>query len=170
MNTVRPDRAKILRRAIAPVISDFIMSSETAASDFQVVEDAMGIAIDRFRKLLMTAGLTAAVEETPSFHCPKCAQPLGAWKQKPRTIVTAQGEGSYPPVRYRCSECAEDHYPVEKANGIDGDQFTTGAKALIADFAADMPYAHVTKQLFSSRTVHVSPKEVDRTAREVANW
>lgn len=170
MNIVQPDRAKILRRAIAPVISDFIKSSETAAADFHVVENAAAIAIDRLRKLLMTAGLTAAVEETPSLHCPNCSQPLGVWKQKPRTIVTAQGEGCYPAVRYRCSECAQDHYPVEKANGIDGDQFTTGAKALIADSAADMPYAHVTAQLGSSRTVHVSPKEVDRTAREVAKW
>ena len=170
MNTVPPDRAKILRLAIAPVISDFIKSSETAAADFHVVENAAAIAIGRLRKLLMTAGLTAAAEDTPSFHCPKCSRLLGAWKLRPRTIATAEGEGSYPAVRYRCSECAEDHYPIEKANGIEGDQFTTGAKALIADSAADMPYAHVSVQLRDWRAVHVSPKEVDRTAREVANW
>ena len=101
MNTVPPDRAKILRRAIAPVLSDFIKSSETAAADFHVVEIAAAIAIGQLRKLLMTAGLTAAAEDTPSFHCPKCSRLLGAWKLRPRTIATAEGEGSYPAVRYR---------------------------------------------------------------------
>ena len=81
--------------------------------------------------------------------------------------MTAQGEGSYAAVRYRCNECAKDHYPVEKANGLEGDQFTTGAKAVIADSAADLPYAHVSAKLQDSRAICVSAKEVDRTAREV---
>ena len=112
MKTVRPDRAQILRRAIAPVISDFIKSSEAAAADFHAVENAAAIAINHLRKLLISAGLTAAVAETPSFHCPNCSQPLGAWKQKPRTIVTAEGEGSYPAVRYRCSEVTMSREPA----------------------------------------------------------
>ena len=52
MNTVRPDRAQILRRAIAPVISDFIKSSEAAAADFHAVENAAAIA-SAFLQLLI---------------------------------------------------------------------------------------------------------------------
>jgi len=170
MSTLRPDRAKLLRRDIAAVVDDFVRAAEAAAADFGVIERATAVALDRVRPLLVTAGLTAAVEEAPTFYCPDCSRPLGAWKLGPRTIATAQGEGSYPAVRYRCNECAKDHYPVEKANGLEGDQFSTGAKAVIADAAADEPYAHVAVRLRESRAIRVSAKEVDRTAREVANW
>jgi hypothetical protein len=170
MSSVHPDRVKVLLRSMAPIVGEFIRASEGAVADFGIVEQATAVALSRVRQLLVTAGLTAAVEETPEFHCPDCSRPLGAWKLGLRTIGTAEGEGSYPAVRYRCNECAKDHYPVEKANGIEGDQFTTGAKAVIADTAADLPYAHVSVNLHRSRAICVSAKEVDRTAREVANW
>lgn len=170
MYTLRSDRAKVLLRHIGSIVGDFVQTSEGAAADFGIVEQATALAIDRIRRLLVTAGLTAAVEETSTFYCPDCSRPLSAWKLGSRTIATAQGDGSYPAVRYRCNVCAEDHYPVEEANGLEGDQFTTGAKAVIADTAADVPYAHVSAKLDQSRAISVSPKEVDRTAREVASW
>ena len=168
--TVRSDRAKLLHRAMAPIATDFIAASEAADADFGVVEHATALALDRMRRLFVTAGLTAAVEETQAFHCPDCSHPLSAWNLGSRTIATAQGDGSYPAIRYRCNACDRDHYPVEVANGLDGDRFTTGAKAVVADAAADMPYAHVSSKLGQSRAISVSAKEVDRTAREVAGW
>ena len=93
MNTVPPDRAKILRRAIAPVLSDFIKSSETAAADFHVVEIAAAIAIGQLRKLLMTAGLTAAAEDTPSFHCPKCSRLPGCMETSASDHRDCRGRG-----------------------------------------------------------------------------
>ena len=156
MHTLRSDRSKVLLRHIGSIVGDFVQTSEGAAADFAIVEQATALAIDRIRRLLVTAGLTAAVEETSTFYCPDCSRPLSAWKLGPRTIATAQGDGAYPAVRYRCNVCAGDHYPVEEANGLEGDQFTTGAKAVIADAAAEDPYAHVSAKLRDSRAICVS--------------
>ncbi len=170
MQTVRPDRAKVLLRGIGAIVADFVRSSERAGTDFGVVETATGTALDRIRRLLVSAGLTAAVEEAGPFHCPDCSRVLSAWSRGVRAISTAEGDGLYPAVRYRCNSCGKDHYPVEAANGLEGDQFTTGAKAVIAESAADLAYAHVSATLAQSRAIGVSAKEVDRTVREVAGW
>ncbi|MGH9420282.1 MAG: hypothetical protein ACRD3J_09930 [Thermoanaerobaculia bacterium] len=170
MQTVRPVRAKVLLRRMDTILIDFVQACECAVADFGAVEEATAVALDRIRRLLVTAGLTAAVEEVGTFHCPDCLRELSAWKLGPRAIATAQGDGSYPAVRYRCNACGKDHYPVEAANGLEGDQFTTGAKATIAESAADLAYAHVSATLAQSRSISVSAKEVDRTAREVAAW
>ncbi len=170
MQTIRPDRAKVLLRSIGPFLVDFLQASERAGADFGAVEEATAVALDRIRRHLVTAGLTAAVEESGPFNCPDCLRELSAWKLGPRAIATAQGDGIYPAVRYRCNGCGKDHYPVEAANGLEGDQFTTGAKAVIAESAADLAYAHVSVKLAGSRAICVSAKEVDRTAREVASW
>jgi len=170
MQSVRPDRAKVLLRRLCQILVDFVQASEGAGVDFGAVEEATAVALDRIRRLLVTAGLTAAVEEAGAFHCPDCMRELSPWKLGPRTIATAQGDGSYPAVRYRCNACRKDHYPVEVANGLEGDRFTTGAKAVIAESAADLAFAHVSTKLAQSRALSVSAKEVDRTAREVAGW
>lgn len=170
MQSIKPDRAKILLRRMGSIVTDFVRSSESAGTDFGVVEAATGIAVDRVRRLLVSAGLTAAVEEAGPFHCPDCSRVLSAWSRGLRSISTAEGDGLYPAVRYRCNSCATDHYPVEAANGLEGDQFTTGAKAVIAESAADLAYAHVSATLARSRAIGVSAKEVDRTVREVAGW
>lgn len=170
MQTVRPDRTKVLLRRIDVIVTGFMRSSESAGTDFGVVEAATGIAVNEFRRLLVSAGLTAAVEEAGPFHCPDCSRVLSAWSRGVRTISTAEGDGVYPAVRYRCNACGQDHYPVEAANGLEGDQFTTGAKAVIAESAADLAYAHVSATLARSRAIGVSAKEVDRTVREVAGW
>ena len=170
MQKVRPDRAKILLRQIGSVITDFVRSSESAGTDFGVVEEATGNALDRMRRLLVTAGLTAAVEEAGPYHCPDCSRVLSGWSRGVRAISTAEGDGMYPAVRYRCNACGKDHYPVEVANGLEGDQFTTGSKAVIAESGADLAFAHVSTTLARSRAISVSAKEVDRTVREVAGW
>jgi hypothetical protein len=66
--------------------------------------------------------------------------------------------------------CARDHYPFEEANGLSGSQFTTGAKLVIAERAADVAYAEASRSLDEERALPVSAKEVDRTVREVAAW
>ena len=70
MSTVHLDRVKVLLRSIAPIVGEFIRASEGAVADFGIVEQATAVALDRVRRLLVTAGLTAAVEEAPKFHCP----------------------------------------------------------------------------------------------------
>ena len=170
MNAVRPDRLKLLLRQFRPILDRYIRSAESSGGDFGRVEDAAGDAISRIRPLLVSAGLAASAEEAPTFCCPNCARPLSAWSLGPRTIGTAQGDGSYPAVRYRCNACNQDHYPIEEANGLEGDQFTTGAKGVIGEAAADAPYAHVCNALREARSITVSAKEVDRTARETAQW
>jgi hypothetical protein len=79
MSSVHPDRVKVLLRSMAPIVGEFIRASEGAVADFGIVEQATAVALSRVRQLLVTAGLTAAVEETPEFHCPDCSRPLGAW-------------------------------------------------------------------------------------------
>lgn len=170
MNTIRTDWTRVLLLAFAPVGAEFAQTSAAAKADFAVVEDAVGAALDKIRAILVTTGLSAATEETRDFLCPDCRGPMGVWKHKTRTVVTAQGPGTYPGVRYRCNVCQTDHYPIERANGLDFDRFTTGAKAVIAAAAADMPFAHVAEALIEARAIRVSPKEVDRTSREVAQW
>jgi hypothetical protein len=170
VNTIRTDWAKFLLDAIKPITDEFAHTSSCAAGNFRIVEDATGVALNKLRGVLVSAGLAAATSEAGNYHCPLCSELLTPWQRRIRTISTAQGEGSYTSVRYRCTDCKTDYRPIEEANGLAGDQFTTGAKAVIAEAAVDMPFAHVTAALLDSRAIRVSPKEVDRTAREVAGW
>lgn len=171
MNTIPQGRLEFLRARIGAVIDTFAEASLDSAGDFARVEEAARIAILRMREVLMSSGLElSASRSNRSYYCPTCSAGLRAWSLEPRRVVTSEGEATYRPLRYRCSTCSKDYYPLEEANGLSRSQYTTGAKAVIAEVGAEKPYAHVSGTLSKQRGLPVSPKEVDRTMREVAGW
>jgi hypothetical protein len=171
MSTVLRDRVEVLRQECSVVLDGFVEAAIASCGDFAVVESAGNSAIKKLRTVLMSAGLKLSSEgKDRSYSCPDCGMDLRGWRQPDRCVVTAEGEATYTPVRWRCARCNTDHYPVEEANGLSGSQFTTGAKAVIGEAAAEKPYAHVSYSLGCERGLTVSPKEVDRTAREVSGW
>ena len=171
MNIIPQDQLEILHANIRSCVDTFAKAAGVSAGDFACVEEAARVAILDIRDALMSSGLElSASQSRRTLRCPDCSAILGAWAQEPRRVVTSEGEATYHPVRYRCSACAKDYYPLEEANGLSGSQYTTGAKAVIAEVGAEKPYAHVSRVLSLERGLSVSPKEVDRTMREVAAW
>lgn len=171
MKTVPQEEIRVLHEAVAGILAAFTQAAGLSAGDFGQVEEAGRVAISALRTALMSAGLRlSAGGSRRTYRCPGCSSALHGWGLSARRVVTAEGEASYSPVRYRCTACGEDYYPLEEANGLSGSQFTTGAKAVIAEGAAEDPYAEVASTLTDERGVSVSPKEVDRTVREVASW
>lgn len=161
----------VLLRQLDIVVTEFTSACAEAGGDLAVVETAVERAIRRTRGIMLDVGVQAAVDRNRRTRlCPDCAQMLNAWSSRSRRVVTSEGEATYRPVRYRCKACKKDYYPFEEANGLSGSEFTTGAKVLIAERAADEPYAKTSRKLDSERALPVSPKEVDRTMREVAGW
>ncbi len=171
MKPVLHEEVRLLHEECAMMIQAFVADARASAGDFAKVERAAHVAIRRLRTALMSTGLeVSAVQSRRTYHCPSCGEALHAWSLGRRRVVTAEGEATYTRMRCRCVVCAQDHYPLEEANGLAGSQFTTGAKMVIAEAAADQPYAHASATLEESRGLCVSPKEVDRTVREVAGW
>ena len=171
MKTVPQCQLEFLHASIGSVIDTFAEASLVSAGDFALVEEAARIAILHMREVLMSSGLELSASRSKcTYHCPTCSAVLRAWSLEPRRVVTSEGEATYRPIRYRCLTCSKDHYPLEEANGLSRSQYTTGAKAVIAEVGAEKPYAHVSSALSKERGLSVSPKEVDRTMREVAGW
>lgn len=171
MNDFVQKCSDVLLRQFETIVMEFAGRCSEARGDLAVVETAVEQAIRRTRGVLLNVGVQAAVDRNRRTRiCPDCKQTLYAWNSKVRRVVTAEGETTYRPVRYRCKSCNKDYYPFEEANGLSGSEFTTGAKVLIAQRAADDPYAEVSRNLDTERSLPVSPKEVDRTIREVAAW
>jgi hypothetical protein len=171
MTLVPHEQVQVLRDAVGQIVDSFVLSASRSAGDFAEVEEAARTAICELRRVLMSAGLQlSAAHSRQTYTCPTCAEALYGWSLSARRVVTAEGEASYSPIRYRCKRCEVDYYPLEEANGLSGSQFTTGAKAVVAEVAADRPYAHVAAALTQERGLTISAKEVDRTLREVAGW
>jgi hypothetical protein len=161
----------VLLRQLGSVVTELATTCADAGGDLAVVETAVEKALRRTRGIMLDVGVQAAVDRNRRTRlCPDCRQTLHAWNSTARRVVTAEGEATYRPVRYRCKTCQRDYYPFEEANGLSGSEFTTGAKLLIAERAADDPYAETSHKLDNERALPVSPKEVDRTIREVAGW
>ncbi len=171
MNTVLHPEVRLLHKSAKQIMDTYAEAAWQSAGDFAQVEEAVRLAILELRMVLTSAGLRLSAEKSRrAQHCPGCGLLLRAWSLEPRRVVTAEGEATYSPIRYRCTRCEEDYYPLEEANGLSGSQYTTGAKAVIAETAAQRPYGHVSRSLGGERGLSVSPKEVDRTVREVAGW
>jgi hypothetical protein len=171
MNDFVQKCSDVLLRHFDVVATDFAATCADARGDLSVIETAAEHAIRLTRSILLNAGVQAAADcNRRTRQCPDCKQPLHAWNSRCRRVVTAEGEATYRPIRYRCKDCEKDYYPFEEANGLSRSEFTTGAKVLIAERAADKPYAEVSRKLDDERALPVSAKEVDRTMREVAGW
>jgi hypothetical protein len=171
MNKVQHPDAVILHRQARQLIDEFALASVESAGDFAQVEESAQTIIQKLRSVLMTGGLRlSAAHSSAAYQCPCCGDLLRGWASGERRVATAEGEGSYSVTRYRCLRCQEDYYPLEEANGLSGSQFTTGAKAAIADEASERAFGPASLKLMQTRGLFVSAKEVDRTVREVAGW
>lgn len=171
MKVIHRETVSLLHQQASEILESFAEAAVQSSGDFGKVEEAAHVAFIELRNVLMSAGLTLSSEESHrTHHCPCCNEALHGWALPVRRVVTSEGEAAYRPFRYRCLACGDDHYPLEEANGLSGSQFTTGAKGLISEAAAQTPFGHVTRWLLAERGIPVSAKEVDRTAREVACW
>jgi hypothetical protein len=168
--SVRCPEVDHLLEALRPTLERFVAAAKRSKGDFGEVEEAGVSACSAIRRALMSAGLQASAQEaTDEFSCPSCGTRLARQSERERTIVTMIGEGAYRSVRWRCGKCHQDYYPLEEANGIHANQFTTKAQGLIASFSAELPYTHASR-LLAQLGVPVSAKEADRTAQEVSEW
>lgn len=171
MKSIPQEQVILLHSAVGEILDVFAQASWQSQGDFGHVEQAASAAILKLRGALLSVGLQLSSESSCQTRlCPTCHTALHAWSQPTRRVVTAEGEGAYNPIRYRCLSCAADYYPLEEANGLRGSQFTTRAKGLIAETGADLPFGHVSRSLDAERGLSVSAKEVDRTMREVSAW
>jgi hypothetical protein len=168
--SVRCPEVDHLLEVLRPTLERFVTAAKRSKGDFGEVEEAGVSACSAMRRALMSAGLEAsALAAADDFACPCCAARLARQSERERTIVTKLGEASYRSVRWRCGKCQQDHYPLEEANGVHGNQFTTKAQGLIASFTAALPYAHASR-LLAQMGIPVSTREADRTAQEVSGW
>ena len=168
---IHQSQVDVLCEQVEQIMQQFAVTANVSSGDFTLVEEAARQTILKLRPVMMSAGLElSAASFKEEYACPKCHRRLRGWRMPARTVMTAQGEATYSPLRYRCKPCGKDYYPLEEANSLSGCEFTAGAKAAIAEVAAERPFAHTASSLGRERGLFVSAKEVDRTAREVADW
>ena len=153
MTVVSQSSTKVLLGQIAPHLDRMLASSASGAGDLALTEQAIGVAMDALRSLVVGSALRASTEALPtSWSCSKCKRRLNPWCVRPRSVVTSYGEGSLAVARYRCRSCREDFYPIQVLNDLTDTQFTIGARELIATEAADAAFA----QASSRKRVHAS--------------
>jgi hypothetical protein len=170
MSTVQHKHVDALLAALTPIVKEFVAAAARSQGDFHAVETAGAAAILKVRTQIMTAGLGVSAQcAERNFQCPTCAVLLHVWERRPRRVQTCEGEATHTSVRYRCPQCHAFYTPLEEANGLANSQFTTMAQGLVGSTAAQMPYTPTANAL-EQRAIHVSSKEVDRMARDVAGW
>ncbi len=170
MGPIAHERLGVLQQQVGQVLATLLEASAGSRGDFAQVEGAVHAAILSLRPLLLSEGLrVSAACAQRTCRCARCGRGLSPHTARERVVVTAEGQATFRSVRYRCQRCGQDYYPLEAANGLSGSHFTTGAKGLIAQTSAEVPYARTAAWL-SERGISVSAKEVDRTTEEVAGW
>jgi len=165
------EETRFLLEVITPWLTDLVTTCAGCEADFYNVETAVSDLINRLRPFLVARGLTTSVSCcSHDYVCPDCDASLSSWGRVPRQIETSQGGATIEIPRYRCTSCKCDYYPVLVMNGlIQKNHFTVGAKERIVKEAVEDPYAHASESL-PEIGISVSAKEVDRLARQVAEW
>ena len=152
-----------------PLLTEMVSRSAESDGDFHAVEEAIGDFISKSRPKLVSSGLKISMECSRGYHCPQCEGYLTPWGRRDRHFVTSQGSADVPVVRYRCTQCSCDYYPVLEANDLIGARFTLGARERIVSQAAEDPYAEVSQNL-PELGITVSAKEVDRQVRQAYDF
>jgi len=164
------NEVKSLHEIIDPLFLELVSRCEVSDGDFHGVEGAIGDFIAKLRPLLVSSGLKVCMESSfRGYHCPQCEAYLTPWGRRGRHFVTSQGSADVSVVRYRCTQCSCDYYPVLEANGLTGTRFTLGARERIVSQATENPYADVSKAL-PELGITVSAKEVDRHVRQAFDY
>jgi hypothetical protein len=167
MSDILEDNVQILCDRLAPHLHRMLVQSRSGAGDLAVTEDAIGVALDLARSLLVGAALEASSQEAPAaWACPSCKKRLCRWAVGDKSIVTRHGEGLLKVSRYRCRTCRKDFYPLQTLNDLSKTQFTIGARELIAVEAAEAAFAPASVRL-GRLGVPVSASEVERIADDV---
>jgi hypothetical protein len=142
----------------------------SADGSFALVEEALDKAIAQVRGQLVDLALASAQNGfSRELSCDTCRNRLTRWGGHSRVIVTAHGEGRLPVERWHCRWCNKDVYPILVRNGLTDSQYTIGARRVIAEEAAEAPYAHAARRL-SVRGIIVSATQVDQIAQEIGHW
>lgn len=170
MSTIQQKELALLLHVFEANASALLHTAVVSEGDFAKVEEAIGEFILRVRPAVVESTLrVCSASCSRDYACPECVTALYRWDSRERMVTTSEGEGRYESVRYRCSCCGKNYYPLEEANGLTGSHFTTGAKARIGREAADVAYSTASERL-RERGLYVSPKEVDRITGEVSSW
>ena len=160
------EEATILLNFLRPAVEEMLSLCSKSEADFSVVESAVIAAVKVIRTQLVSRGLDVSARCTShDYICPKCGQSLTVWGLRVRKVVTAAGSGNLRAIRYRCTQCCVDYYPIIEGNSLIGGKFTLGAKERIATDAADSCFRKVSRKL-PEVGIEVSAKEVDRQVRE----
>lgn len=156
-------------QALSIRLESLLEVAEACEGDVLVVETEMRAFLQATRRIMATASVSTTAEWGVRSCCPKCASHRISHSRRRRHIVTSEGEAQYSAVRHRCEACHCDFYPFEERNDLVGNQYTIGARTVIAKTATHMAYAPASENV-GERGISVSAKEVDRVAQEVAEW
>jgi hypothetical protein len=138
--------------------------------DLAVAEAALGRALDDLRGILPFEALESASQSCGrDYRCLECKRALTPWGKRKRQVVTAHGEGVLRAERLRCRRCGTDVYPLLIRNAMVDTRFTLGARRVIAEEAANMPYASSSRHL-KRIGIAVSASQADQIAQQVATW
>jgi hypothetical protein len=169
MTDVLCSEANSLLESLSAASVRFVREADASNGDFTVAANAVADLLCTVREVAMTKSLELSTRNLPKqIRCPRCQCEVNGWRSGRRRVVTAQGAGIYNRLRYRCDRCHEDYYPTEEANGLTGTSYTLDARKVIAAVAATSPYADAATQLWETRAIPVSAKEVDTIAREIS--
>lgn len=152
---------------LAVITGDLAVDAGATGGEIWGVEEAVDEAMMLVRRELVSLAVTVWSSTRRAFRCRRCEAVLYHHGDRKRTIVTGEGVATYNSHRYRCPSCGETSSPLDEANDLSGSRYTLRARALIAESAADFAFGHVPTRL-KERGIEVSPKEVDRVAREVS--
>lgn len=73
--------------------------------------------------------------DLPPQSCPNCDQRMDRDGRTGITIQTRIGPVKFERTYYRCRKCGDGYFPLDCALGLDGENFTPGARSMLEDAA-----------------------------------
>ncbi len=169
MKSVLCPDAKSLLDSLSAAAQKFAVEAAGSSGDFSAAATAVAELLLCVRSISMNKALELSTRDLPKkIWCPCCGCEVKGWHSGIRRVVTEQGAGMYNRMRYRCQRCHKDYYPTEEANGLTGSSYTLEARNTIAAVAAEHPYKTTSTEVWETRAIPVSAKEVDTITREMA--
>lgn len=107
-------------------------------------------------------------------RCPRCAAVMDSRGTKTKSIVTLLGEIRFTRSAYQCPRCGATRYPGDEEVDAVKTGYSPGVRRLVADFASDVPFKRVSRQLQAAAALDISRKDCERVAegvgQEVVRW
>jgi hypothetical protein len=170
MDSISQNVPESVVESFSRIASELIVSCGTSGGDLGIAESALDQAIGRVRTLLVDQALESSQSACQGeFYCNICQHELTPWGAHKRLVVTAHGEGRLCVERLHCRWCNTDAYPMIVRNALTDCQYTIGARRIIAEECAELPFARAARKL-RIRGIEVSATQSDQIAQQVASW